>query len=108
MSDPLRPLARMNDEPSFDAAWQVEALAMANALIEAGVISANDWSEGLGQKLREDGVSDDVTGYYRAVLRNLEALLDQPELIPEAEQSSRKAEWEAAYLRTPHGKPVCL
>ena len=81
---------------------------MANALIEAGKIDATAWSETQGRELRAEGTPDTSTGYYAAVLRALEALLDTPTLIPAAEQSARKSAWEAAYLRTPHGKPVEL
>ncbi len=104
--DPLRPA-----EPAFEAAWQAEALALADSLVKAGVFSAPEWSDCLGTRLREAeaaGAPDTLDTYYKAVLETVEALSAARADISKADQAKRRAEWEAAYLRTPHGQPVTL
>lgn len=104
--DPLRPA-----EPAFEAAWQAEALALADSLVKAGVFSPSEWSACLGARLRKAkaaGAPDTLETYYNAVLEAVEALSAEHGDISPADQAKRRAEWEAAYLRTPHGKPVTL
>lgn len=104
--DPLAPPA-----PAFDEAWQAQALAMADAMVKAGHFSATEWAEALGAELaaaEARGEADTLQTYYQAVLRALEALTASRAGISRTEQDQRRADWEAAYLRTPHGKPVVL
>ena len=51
---------------------------------------------------------DDRETYYRAVLAALERLLAENGSVTAAELEEREHQWERAYLRTPHGKPVEL
>ena len=110
-SDPLAPLARIDGEVVFDAAWQVQALGLADCLVHAGVISASQWAEALGEALRNAvraQAPDDRETYYNVVISALEALLQRSRVVAAREVAARKAQWERAYLNTPHGQPVEL
>ena len=100
--DPLAPIGHAFAEP-----WHAQVVANAQALIRAGHISANDWAKALGAALREaeaDGAQDNEETYYLAALNALESVVP---LTPEA-LAARKSDWEDAYRRTPHGKPLVL
>jgi nitrile hydratase accessory protein len=110
-SDPLAPLARTDGEVVFDEAWQAQALGLADCLVHAGVISASQWAEALGEALRDAvraQAPDDMETYYNAVISALEALLQRSGTVGAREVAARKAQWERAYLNTPHGQPVEL
>jgi nitrile hydratase accessory protein len=97
------------DAPVFDEPWQVQALALAERLKAAGLYSATDWAEALGvERARQaaSGVPDSNAAYFEAVLATLERL--SASTISPAARDRRRAEWEAAFARTPHGMPVVL
>jgi nitrile hydratase accessory protein len=103
--DPLAPPSGVFAEP-----WQATVLAMATALIRQGHFTQIDWAHALGAKLAEAdkmGAPDTEDTYYNAALTALEQLIGQAG-IPPADQATRKAAWEDAYRRTPHGAPVVL
>ena len=52
-NDTLIPLQRLDDQPSFDEAWQAQVLAIAQNLVDEGAIEAFDWSNALGVALRK-------------------------------------------------------
>jgi hypothetical protein len=86
-------------------------LAIADALIEKGIIAATLWSEVLGDELRgahNRGERDGVETYYLAALRALERVAASHCAIDAESVAHRRAEWEEAYEATPHGKPVML
>ena len=104
-------MSRHDDEIPFREPWQAQALATAFGLQEAGVITATEWSAALGDAIRraqEAGDRDEGDTYYHHVLDALETLLRDKGLVGTSELSARRAEWEAAYRRTPHGQPVEL
>jgi nitrile hydratase accessory protein len=104
--NPLAPPGKVFEEP-----WQAHALAIADNLVLRGKVSPNDWANRLGKALREaeaNNEPDNLTTYYKAVVKALEETLETFEGISAVTLSKRRAEWEAAYLRTPHGKPVEL
>ena len=110
-NDALGPLRRMDGDPVFDEAWQAQALAIANRLIESGQFTGKEWAEALGAELRAQataGVTDSSNSYYQAVLAALERLLDKNESVPATEMTERRDAWAEAYLSTPHGQPVRL
>jgi nitrile hydratase accessory protein len=110
-SDPLAPLSRADGEVVFDEAWQAQALGLADCLVHAGVISASQWADALGDALRDAAraqAPDDMETYYNAVLSALETLLQRSGIVGAHEAATRKAQWERAYLNTPHGQPVEL
>jgi nitrile hydratase accessory protein len=74
----LKPLADTDGDPVFDEAWQAQALAMADNLVKSGLFSANDWTDALGQSLKESADRADVDTqqtYYLCVLKTLEKLM---------------------------------
>ena len=106
----LTPKSTAKGEAVFDEAWQAEALAMADLLIQAGLISATEWAATLGanlQQLQRDE-SDTIESYYQGVLAALEQVLTTNELLAEPAIQQREEDWKTAYRTTPHGKPVTL
>ncbi len=104
--DPLAP-----PQPVFDEPWQAQALALADSMVKAGHFSAHDWAQTLGAALREAegrGAPDTLETYYLAVVEALEALSQSQTDITQDDLSARRAAWEEAYHRTPHGQPVLL
>jgi len=100
--DPLAPFGHCFAEP-----WHAQTLATAHALIRAGQVTAGQWADTLGAALARaeaEGQPDTEDTYYLAALEALEAVTP----LDPAALADRKSAWEAAYLRTPHGKPVEL
>ena len=107
----LKPLAGVDGEPVFAEAWQAQALAIADNLVQQGLFSASAWSEALGQALRDAqarGDADDQETYYRCVVSALESLIAAHSDIDLQAMTDRRRDWEEAYLATPHGQPVKL
>lgn len=93
--------------PIFQEAWHAQTLAAAHALIQAGSFTAGQWADALGAALqRADAAQapDTEETYFLSALAALEQLAP----IEQSDLESRKAEWEDAYRRTPHGQPVAL
>ena len=98
-------------QPDFAEPWQAEAYAMAQTLIGTGQIAAAQWASELGATLREAadrGASDDDQTYYGALTETLARLLVAKGCLEAREIEQRIEDWRAAYMRTPHGKPVTL
>ena len=108
--DPLGPLQRKDGDPTFEEAWQAQSLAIADTLVNAGVLTAKDWAEALGFELRSASPqgADNLDTYYLAVLTAAENLLQHMDLVSRDELNARVEAWRQAYLNTPHGKPVEL
>ena len=109
--DPLGPLKRKDGDPTFDEAWQAQSLAIADTLVDAGVLTATNWAAALGSELQSAaraGAADNADTYYLAVLAAAEKLLHRMEMISRDELDARVDAWRQAYLNTPHGKPVEL
>jgi nitrile hydratase accessory protein len=108
---PHIPLQDNDDGPAFDEPWQAQVIGIADRLVHAGVLSSQDWAEGLGRQLRnakESGAPDNKSTYYCAVLTTLEDLLGGSGAIGRDELDARVQSWREAYLATPHGRPVEL
>ncbi len=104
--DPLAPRG-----PAFAEPWQAQALALADALVRSGAVTAGDWAAALGAALREAearGEPDAEATYYRCVVAALEQVAAATGLVDAADRAARRAAWEDAYRRTPHGAPVTL
>ena len=107
----LKPLASADGQPVFEEAWQAEALAIADTLVQQGLFGAVEWSDALGAALADAdrrGETDTQETYYRCVVDALETLLAKHGGIEREAMRKTRADWEAAYLRTPHGQPVIL
>jgi nitrile hydratase accessory protein len=104
-------LQRPDSPAPFEEPWQAQALAIAQSLQDAGVISPAQWSQALGaaiERAQAAGDPDRGDTYYLHVLDALEHLLAEHDLVSFDSLQVRKSEWEAAYRRTPHGQPVEL
>ncbi len=107
----LKPLASADGQPVFEEAWQAEALAIADTLVSQGLFSAVTWSDTLGAALadaEDRGEADTQETYYRCVVDALESLIAEHGGIERESMRQTRADWEAAYHRTPHGQPVIL
>ncbi len=98
----------MSEERVFDEPWQAQALAMAVALQDAGMISAGDWAEALGRRRSGEGLRDDGGDYYDCVVAALEDLIEAKGLATGSDMAGLAAAWTRAAQATPHGKPVAL
>ena len=100
-----------DDKPVFSEQWHAQVIALVELLIAEGKIDSREWSETLGAAL-DRGASEMAAGsdekYYIAFLRALEQILDRNQFAVQAEVDKRQSDWRAAYLSTPHGKPVVL
>lgn len=109
--DKLKPLPRLDTEPTFNEAWQAQVLALAQNLIAEGAIAPDDWSNALGAALREvqvDAETDTVENYYQAALNALETVLQKQCGVSKQVMDQCKSDWTHAYETTPHGQPVKL
>ena len=110
-NDTLISLQGLDDQPSFDEAWQAQVLAIAQNLIDEEMIKASDWSNALGVTLRKHQVNADTDTpevYYKAALEALETVLQDKCDVPQSLMDERKADWTHAYETTPHGARVEL
>lgn len=101
----------MTPEKPFAEPWQAELFALTVALSEAGAFGWPAWTEAFGATLKRHGAARELDGgadYWAAWLETLEGLLDRAGSATEAEAHEMRHRWEAAYLATPHGKPVRL
>ena len=99
------------EAPPFEEPWHAEALALAEALQQAGRITSVEWAEALGAAIvraQATGDPDDGSTYYAHVVDALEHLVVAKSLSTASLLAARKEAWRDAYARTPHGKPVTL
>ena len=99
------------DKPVFEEAWQAQTLAIADAMVGAGLITADDWADTLGAELKQaetDGQPDTLQTYYTAALNALEYLTTRSTGLSQTDLMQRKSDWADAYRKTPHGNPVDL
>ena len=102
-------LQAKDGEPVFGEPWHAQTLALADLLLKSGAITSARWAEALGAEIQAlNAEPDDRETYFRAVLAALERLLAENGSVTPAELEEREHQWERAYLRTPHGKPVEL
>ncbi len=86
-------------------------MALADAMVQAGHFTTNEWASALGEALELAEANrdpDTLDTYYTAVILALEHLSEHRMSISAKERAQRRADWEAAYERTPHGMPVKL
>ena len=105
--NPLAPPGKVFDDP-----WQAQALALADTMVRTDRFTATEWAEALGAALSESeskGAPDTLESCYSAVVVAIERLCEAPHGgISRDDRAARRAAWEAAYLRTPHGQLVIL
>jgi nitrile hydratase accessory protein len=93
-----------NEEPAFEEPWQAQAFALAVQLSADGAFTWSEWTAALAAEIARDGSRP----YFEAWLSALETLALSKGLTERAAMDRRKADWAAAYQRTPHGRPVEL
>lgn len=96
------------DDCGFDEPWQAQAIAIAAALQDAGLISAVEWAQALGRERTSPGLRDDGGDYYHSVVAALETSLASLGISTRAELGDIAQAWQRAALATPHGVPVML
>jgi len=98
-------------EPVFSEPWHAQVFALTVHLNEAGHFDWPDWAARFSATLKAHGLTRELDGgddYFNAWLETLEALLaEQGKAMPRQVEQVR-ADWEAAYLGTPHGAVVRL
>jgi Nitrile hydratase beta subunit len=102
-------LKAKDGEAVFSEPWHALTLALADLLVQRGAVSAARWADTLGAEIEaRKAAPDDRETYFRAVLAALERVLAETGSVTRAEVDEREQQWERAYLRTPHGRPVEL
>ena len=107
---PHSSLPQSDDGPAFDEPWQAQVLGIADRLVDAGVLSAKDWAEGLGRELQtamESGAPDNKETYHRAVLTALERLLGGSGVIRRDELGLRSKPQADTYWQ-PKQNPILV
>ena len=104
-------MSRSPPEPVFGAPWHAQAFALAVHLNARGVFTWTDWTEIFGAVLAEhrlDRALDGGDDYFLAWIEALERICAARGLAEADALAGLKAQWERAYLATPHGAPVRL
>jgi len=97
--------------PVFNEPWEAQAFALVIALHEQNLFSWQEWAGVLSEQIalaQADGDPDLGNTYYQHWLAALERISRQKNLSNKNELLKRKSQWHAAYLNTPHGKPIEL
>ncbi len=98
-------------EPIFDEPWHAQVFAITVHLNETGLFSWPEWAEQFGATLARHGVDRSLNGgsdYFAAWLDTLTGMMTTAGVTDAGALETMRANWEAAYLRTPHGAPVHL
>ena len=101
----------MRPEPAFEAPWHAQVFALTVHLHDLGHFTWPDWADRFGATLSAHGAAKDLNGgddYFVAWVETLENLLHEMGLAEQSLAKALKAQWETAYLSTPHGQPVSL
>ena len=98
-------------EPVFSEPWHAQVFALTVHLNETGRFDWPDWAARFSKTLAAHGLNKELDGgddYFTAWLETLEKFLAEDGTAAPDETAALKSAWEAAYLSTPHGKPVHL
>ena len=98
-------------EPVFSEPWHAQVFALTVSLNEDGHFSWPDWVARFSQTLARHGLDGELDGgedYFNAWLETLEAMLAESAQAAPTDVERLRADWEQAYLTTPHGEPVRL
>jgi nitrile hydratase accessory protein len=96
---------------SFVEPWHAQAFAAVFALNQAGCFTWAEWVEtfaGEVARAPQRNGEEGEAAYYRQWVVALERILAQRGLVLAEEVATTAEDWRRSYLRTPHGKPVCL
>ncbi|MDK3071883.1 nitrile hydratase accessory protein [Sedimentitalea sp. JM2-8] len=98
-------------EPVFDEPWHAQLFALTVHLNESGRFDWPGWAARFSKTLAAHGLNRDLDGgddYFLAWLETLETLLAEDGTADPQDVAGTRDAWERAYLKTPHGAPVCL
>lgn len=98
-------------EPAFSEPWHAQVFALTVFLNEAGHFDWPDWAARFSKTLATHGLAKELDGgddYFIAWLETLEGMLAESRQAAPEDVERFRAEWERAYLSTPHGEPVRL
>lgn len=98
-------------EPVFQEPWHAQVFALTVHLHDLGRFSWPDWATRFGATLARHGLARELDGgddYFQAWLETLEKVLTEEGVTQSPEIDRLRADWERAYLTTPHGDPVRL
>lgn len=98
-------------EPVFSEPWHAQVFALTVHLNETGRLNWPDWAAALGETLKRHGLSKELDGgdqYFAAWLETLEEVIVKKGIGDMDDLLTLKADWEHAYMSTPHGAPVRL
>ena len=110
-ADEIPGLPRDADGPVFGAPWEAQAFALTLSLHERGAFTWKEWAATLAEviaEVRSRGEPDTGERYYDHWLNALERIVSRKDLVTAAMLRTRRAQWEDAARRTPHGQPIVL
>ena len=95
----------------FDEPWHAELFAVTVHLSERKLFSWPEWTDAMGEQIREVKLIRPIDGsndYYNIWLQALIELISTKGITDVETISDVQDRWAAAYGNTPHGKPVKL
>jgi nitrile hydratase accessory protein len=104
-------LPRDSGGPVFREPWEAQAFALAVALRERGLFTAEEWAQTLGAEIKRAqaaGDPDHGTTYYHHWLAALERLVGEKGIADRVTLARYHDAWDRAAARTPHGVPIEL
>ena len=96
------------EPPVFAEAWQAQAFALAITLNERGLFSWNEWTQRLGEELKNQNTAAGEAGYFECWLAALEKIVVAKGAAKAGELEGLTQAWLAAAEATPHGQPIEL
>lgn len=111
LADNAAGIPRDDRGPVFREPWEAQAFAIAATLTQQGLFSAAEWSAALGREIKRAQAAGDADAgdtYYLHWLAALERMVVEKGLTTAAALTASRDAWEAAAMRTPHGKPIEL
>lgn len=98
-------------DPVFLHPWHAQIFALTVSLNESGHFIWADWVTQFSATLARHGLDRDLDGgddYFNAWLETLELILAAQGAAAPEDVERLRADWEQAYLNTPHGAVVRL
>jgi nitrile hydratase accessory protein len=99
------------NDPVFREPWEAQAFAIATALRQQELFTADEWANTLGAEIRQaqaHGDPDTGETYYRHWLAALERIITEKGLTTTTALGRYRDAWDHAARRTPHGDPIVL
>ncbi len=107
----LLPLLQDTGRPVFADAWEAQAFALANLLIDNGFLTRAEWVAIFSQEIKAaQGRGDPDRGdtYFLHWVAALERMMVERELISRSALQEQELLWLRAVENTPHGVAIAL